>query len=194
MSKPRAVFFVSCCLSLQVATRAAPSGDTKLVRTTRVKRQIPGGDQPPSASSANQTLREQPVVFNHVYNINVPLESLCSVDLDASTPPGPDDGEVFWSIECLGLNSLTAVLKRPFVRIDTHKHVVFWSFLELFFLVKGLRAELGSSPSMEGPMDPNGPTEYTEQTLDADSQVGVFLSNIFGFVYLVIKHSRIHFF
>uniref|UniRef100_A0A3Q3XFX3 Uncharacterized protein n=1 Tax=Mola mola TaxID=94237 RepID=A0A3Q3XFX3_MOLML len=39
------------------------------------------------SSSANQTLREQPVVFNHVYNINVPLESLCSVDLDASTPP-----------------------------------------------------------------------------------------------------------
>ncbi|XP_030259076.1 tenascin-R isoform X3 [Sparus aurata] len=113
-------------LALQVATRAAPSGDTKLVRTTRVKRQTQGGDQPPSASSANQTMREQPVVFNHVYNINVPLESLCSVDLDASTPPGPDDG---------------------------------------------LRAELGSSPSMEGPMDPNGPTEYTEQTLDADSQV-----------------------
>uniref|UniRef100_A0A671WTR9 Tenascin R (restrictin, janusin) n=1 Tax=Sparus aurata TaxID=8175 RepID=A0A671WTR9_SPAAU len=62
-----------------------------LVRTTRVKRQTQGGDQPPSASSANQTMREQPVVFNHVYNINVPLESLCSVDLDASTPPGPDD-------------------------------------------------------------------------------------------------------
>uniref|UniRef100_A0AAQ5YZ76 Tenascin R (restrictin, janusin) n=1 Tax=Amphiprion ocellaris TaxID=80972 RepID=A0AAQ5YZ76_AMPOC len=70
------------------------------------RRQAPGDDQPPFASSVNQTLREQPVVFNHVYNINVPLESLCSVDLDAS-----------------------------------------------------------------GPMDPNGPTEYTEQTLDADSQV-----------------------
>uniref|UniRef100_A0A7N5ZUI4 Tenascin R (restrictin, janusin) n=1 Tax=Anabas testudineus TaxID=64144 RepID=A0A7N5ZUI4_ANATE len=76
------------------------SGDNKLVRTTRVRRQAP------SASSANQTLREQPVIFNHVYNINVPLESLCSVDLDASAPPAPD-----------------------------------------------------------------GPTEYTEQTLDADSQV-----------------------
>uniref|UniRef100_A0A7N6BFW2 Tenascin R (restrictin, janusin) n=1 Tax=Anabas testudineus TaxID=64144 RepID=A0A7N6BFW2_ANATE len=82
------------------ATHAAPSGDNKLVRTTRVRRQAP------SASSANQTLREQPVIFNHVYNINVPLESLCSVDLDASAPPAPD-----------------------------------------------------------------GPTEYTEQTLDADSQV-----------------------
>ncbi|XP_051260643.1 tenascin-R isoform X3 [Dicentrarchus labrax] len=113
-------------LALQGAAYAAPSGDNKLVRTTRVRRQTPGGDQPPSASSANQTLREQPVVFNHVYNINVPLESLCSVDLDASAPPNPGDGS---------------------------------------------RAELGSGPSMEGPMDPSGPTEYTEQTLDADSQV-----------------------
>uniref|UniRef100_A0A8C4E4T2 Tenascin R (restrictin, janusin) n=1 Tax=Dicentrarchus labrax TaxID=13489 RepID=A0A8C4E4T2_DICLA len=76
-SKPRAVFFVSHCVSLQGAAYA--------------------------------TLREQPVVFNHVYNINVPLESLCSVDLDASAPPNPGDGD--------------------------------------------------------------GPTEYTEQTLDADSQV-----------------------
>uniref|UniRef100_A0A8C4E554 Tenascin R (restrictin, janusin) n=1 Tax=Dicentrarchus labrax TaxID=13489 RepID=A0A8C4E554_DICLA len=72
-----------------------PSFYNKLVRTTRVRRQTPGGDQPPSASSANQTLREQPVVFNHVYNINVPLESLCSVDLDASAPPNPGDGECF---------------------------------------------------------------------------------------------------
>uniref|UniRef100_A0A3Q3FWW9 Tenascin R (restrictin, janusin) n=1 Tax=Labrus bergylta TaxID=56723 RepID=A0A3Q3FWW9_9LABR len=113
-------------LTLQGAIHAAPSGDNKLVRTTRVRRQTPGGDQPPSASSANQTLREQPLVFNHVYNINVPLESLCSVDLDASAPPDPGDGS---------------------------------------------RGELGSRPSMEGPIDPASSTEYTEQTLDADSQM-----------------------
>nr|XP_033493917.1 tenascin-R isoform X3 [Epinephelus lanceolatus] len=113
-------------LALQGAAHAAPSGDNKLVRTTRVRRQIPGGNQPPSASSANETLRDQTVVFNHVYNINVPLESLCSVDLDASAPPAPGDGS---------------------------------------------RAELGSRPSVEGPVDPSGPAEYTEQTLDADSQV-----------------------
>ncbi|XP_041660176.1 tenascin-R isoform X3 [Cheilinus undulatus] len=111
-------------LALQGAAHAAPSGDNKLVRTTRVRRQTPGEDQPPSSSSANQTLREQPLVFNHVYNINVPLESLCSVDLDASTPPDPDS-----------------------------------------------RGELGSRRSMEGPIDPAGSTEYTEQTLDADSQM-----------------------
>ncbi|XP_053186696.1 tenascin-R [Scomber japonicus] len=118
------ILVLALFLALQTATHAAPSGDNKLVRTTRVKRQTPGGDQPPSASPANQTLWEQPVVFNHVYNINVPLESLCSVDLDASAP-----------------------------------------------LASGARAELGSRPSVEGPMDPIGPAEYTEQTLDTDSQV-----------------------
>ncbi|XP_029380979.1 tenascin-R [Echeneis naucrates] len=118
------ILVLALFLALQGATHAAPSGDNKLVRTTRVKRQTPGGDQP--SSSANQTLRDQPVVFNHVYNINVPVESLCSVDLDASSPPAPGDGS---------------------------------------------RAELGSRPSFEGPMDPTGQSEYTEQTLDADSQV-----------------------
>lgn len=96
--------FVSYFLSLQGAAHAAPSGDNKLVRTTRVRRQTPEGDLPPY--STNQTLQEQPLVFNHVYNINVPLESLCSVDLDAAAPPAPGDGEVPWSIECLCLNLL----------------------------------------------------------------------------------------
>ncbi|KAF3858262.1 hypothetical protein F7725_011463 [Dissostichus mawsoni] len=111
-------------LALQGAAHAAPSGDNKLVRTTRVRRQTSGRDQP--ASPDNETLRDQPVIFNHVYNINVPSESLCSVDLDANAPPAPGDGSY---------------------------------------------AESGSRPSMEGPMFPNGPTEYTEQTMDADSQV-----------------------
>lgn len=39
----------------------------------------------PNHSQENVTLPnpEQPVVFNHVYNINVPGTSLCSVDLDS---------------------------------------------------------------------------------------------------------------
>ncbi|XP_048018971.1 tenascin-R isoform X1 [Megalobrama amblycephala] len=61
--------------------QAVPNPTNKLVRTTRVRRQVPEGGGPPS----NQT---QPMIFNHVYNINVPLESLCSVDLDAV--PGPE--------------------------------------------------------------------------------------------------------
>ncbi len=87
--------------------QAVPSPTDKLVRTTRVRRQVPEGGGP----SSNQT---QAMIFNHVYNINVPLESLCSVDLD--TVPGP------------GTNKGTA----------------------------------GSD---------NMPTEYTEETMDSDSQV-----------------------
>uniref|UniRef100_A0A8C7YQW0 Tenascin R (restrictin, janusin) n=1 Tax=Oryzias sinensis TaxID=183150 RepID=A0A8C7YQW0_9TELE len=126
MSATTWILALALLLAMQGAAHAAPSGDNKLVRTSRVRRQTPGGDQPPSASSANQTLKEQPLIFNHVYNINVPLESLCSVDLDASAASAPDS-----------------------------------------------HAELGSRPSVEGPMDPDssGPTEFTEQTLDADSQV-----------------------
>lgn len=53
---------------------------------------------------------------------------------------------------------------------NLHK-IVF--FLSLFFVSTDSHAELGSRPSVEGPMDPDGsgPTEFTEQTLDADSQV-----------------------
>ncbi|XP_067309569.1 tenascin-R isoform X2 [Pseudorasbora parva] len=84
--------------------QAVPNPTSKLVKTTRVRRQAPEG-------LSNQT---QPMIFNHVYNINVPLESLCSVDLD--TVPGPEINK-----------------------------------------------------------DPNGsdkmPTEYTEETIDSDSQV-----------------------
>ncbi|KAG9338485.1 hypothetical protein JZ751_025719 [Albula glossodonta] len=53
-----------------------------LVRTTRIRRQALDTDIP----LGNQTANTQPMVFNHVYNINVPLESLCSVDLESSAP------------------------------------------------------------------------------------------------------------
>lgn len=63
--------------------QAVPNPTSKLVRTTRVRRQVPEG----GGSSNNQT---QAMIFNHVYNINVPWESLCSVDLD--TVPGTNKG------------------------------------------------------------------------------------------------------
>uniref|UniRef100_A0A6Q2Z8Y4 Tenascin R (restrictin, janusin) n=1 Tax=Esox lucius TaxID=8010 RepID=A0A6Q2Z8Y4_ESOLU len=63
-----------------------------LVRTTRVRRQAPPGG--PAGQPDNQTVKEQPMVFNHVYNINVPLDSLCSVDLE-SAPPGQAVGGTF---------------------------------------------------------------------------------------------------
>lgn len=56
------------------------------------------GGQAPPLSSENQTAREQPLVFSHVYNINVPLESLCSVELDSAASAGPTDGPF-----CFGL-------------------------------------------------------------------------------------------
>ncbi|XP_026061602.1 tenascin-R isoform X2 [Carassius auratus] len=65
--------------------QAVPNPTNKLVRTTRVRRQVPEGGGP----SSNQT---QAMIFNHVYNINVPLESLCSVDLDTVPGPGTNKG------------------------------------------------------------------------------------------------------
>lgn len=59
-------------------------------------------------------------------------------------------------------------------------------FLRLvLFTIIGSRAELGSRPSVEGPVDPNGATEYTEQTLDAESQVGA--STVFYLCVISIK-------
>ncbi|CAL8366720.1 unnamed protein product [Boreogadus saida] len=121
--KPAAAWMLTLALSLSLAlqtpSHAAPSGDSKLVRTVRVKRQAPGEESLASAALSNQSLGEQAVVFNHVYNINVPMESLCSVDLESSSAPD-------------------------------------------------VRADLGSRPPMEALA---GPTEYTEQTVDTDSQV-----------------------
>ncbi|XP_030218884.1 tenascin-R isoform X3 [Gadus morhua] len=119
--KPAAAWMLTLALSLalQTPSHAAPSGDSKLVRTVRVKRQAPGEEFLASAALSNQSLGEQAVVFNHVYNINVPMESLCSVDLESSSAPD-------------------------------------------------VRADLGSRPPMEALA---GPTEYTEQTVDTDSQV-----------------------
>ncbi|KAK6305164.1 hypothetical protein J4Q44_G00239440 [Coregonus suidteri] len=49
----------------------------KILRHKRTTLTTPGGD------NVTLTSADQPVVFNHVYNINVPTGSLCSVDLDA---------------------------------------------------------------------------------------------------------------
>ncbi|XP_001373512.1 tenascin-R isoform X1 [Monodelphis domestica] len=59
-----------------------PSDCQLEVTTERVRRQVveeEGGIVNYSASS-----KEHPMVFNHVYNINVPLDSLCSSGLEAS--------------------------------------------------------------------------------------------------------------
>ncbi|XP_004596333.2 tenascin-R isoform X1 [Ochotona princeps] len=52
------------------------------VTTERVQGQA--AEEEGGVSSYNASSKEQPVVFNHVYNINVPLDSLCSSGLEAS--------------------------------------------------------------------------------------------------------------
>lgn len=56
----------------------------------RHRRQIPVSSKEHNVTVPNA---DHPVVFNHVYNINVPASSLCSVDLDApdSTQLLPND-------------------------------------------------------------------------------------------------------
>ncbi|KAL6490212.1 hypothetical protein MHYP_G00005570 [Metynnis hypsauchen] len=71
---------------LFLGVHAIPAHDSKLVQTTRVRRQAPDGE----GLQSNQT---QPMIFNHVYNINVPLESLCSVDLDSGSSPRASMGD-----------------------------------------------------------------------------------------------------
>nr|XP_012620508.1 tenascin-R isoform X2 [Microcebus murinus] len=52
------------------------------VTTERVQRQAV--EEEGGVANYNATSKEQPMVFNHVYNINVPLDSLCSSGLEAS--------------------------------------------------------------------------------------------------------------
>ncbi|CAN0570872.1 unnamed protein product [Rangifer tarandus platyrhynchus] len=59
-----------------------PSGCQLEVTMERVQR--PAVQEEGGAASYNASSKEQPVVFNHVYNINVPLDSLCSSGLEAS--------------------------------------------------------------------------------------------------------------
>lgn len=61
---------------LFLSVHAVPARKDKTVWTARIKRQATDGN-------GNTNNQSQPMIFNHVYNINVPLESLCSVDLDS---------------------------------------------------------------------------------------------------------------
>ncbi|XP_006060419.2 tenascin-R isoform X1 [Bubalus bubalis] len=54
------------------------------LEVTMERVQRPAVEEEGGAASYNASGKEQPVVFNHVYNINVPLDSLCSSGLEAS--------------------------------------------------------------------------------------------------------------
>ncbi|XP_048353933.1 tenascin-R isoform X2 [Sphaerodactylus townsendi] len=55
------------------------------VTTERVKRQV--SDEDGTFANYTSPVKEQPMVFSHIYNINVPLESLCSTSIEASSDP-----------------------------------------------------------------------------------------------------------
>ncbi|XP_057688201.1 tenascin isoform X1 [Corythoichthys intestinalis] len=71
--------FTLCCMILAMVLQPSTSGLVKKVIRHRREALIPKKNQ------ENLTLPnpDQPVVFNHVYNINVPSTSLCSVDLES---------------------------------------------------------------------------------------------------------------
>uniref|UniRef100_A0A4W3GSU6 Tenascin R (restrictin, janusin) n=1 Tax=Callorhinchus milii TaxID=7868 RepID=A0A4W3GSU6_CALMI len=78
-------------LVLEAAQARTPAPARPPVRTHRRRR-----EEPKSHSyQINQTVtaRQPALVFNHVYNINVPLAALCSVTTDTSTGPSPADTE-----------------------------------------------------------------------------------------------------
>ncbi|KAM9743872.1 tenascin isoform 3-T5 [Menidia menidia] len=78
-------FFLLSCVMVAFLVHLSSAGLVK--RVIRHRRET----LMPKKSQENLTLPDpdQPVVFNHVYNINVPSTSLCSVELDA---PGGGGG------------------------------------------------------------------------------------------------------
>ncbi|XP_071338015.1 tenascin isoform X3 [Trachinotus anak] len=76
--------FLLGCLTVALLLQLSAAGLVKVIRHRREALM-------PKKTQENLTLPhpDQPVVFNHVYNINVPSTSLCSVDLESpgSTEP-----------------------------------------------------------------------------------------------------------
>ncbi|XP_033502701.2 tenascin isoform X4 [Epinephelus lanceolatus] len=82
---------LSCCLLLTALLSLSNAGFVKEI--LRHRRQTL---ESPKENNITFPSADRPVVFNHVYNINVPASSLCSVDLDApdSTQLHPKDTAV----------------------------------------------------------------------------------------------------
>lgn len=65
-----------------LASLLKPSECQLEVTTERVQRQAV--EEEGGVANYNASGKERPMIFNHVYNINVPLDSLCSSGLEAS--------------------------------------------------------------------------------------------------------------
>ncbi|MEQ2196180.1 hypothetical protein XENOCAPTIV_025842, partial [Xenoophorus captivus] len=76
--------FILSCITTVVLFQLSTAGLVKKVIRHRRETLMPKETQ------ENMTLPhpDQPVVFNHIYNINVPSTSLCSVDLDSPGSTG----------------------------------------------------------------------------------------------------------
>lgn len=94
--------FLLSCVTVALLLDLSTAGLVKKIIRHRREVLIPKHNQ------ENLTLPhpDQPVVFNHVYNINVPATSLCSVDLDSPggseikhTPMDMQDTEHFEQTE-----------------------------------------------------------------------------------------------
>lgn len=77
-----------CCLLLAAVLSSSHAGLVRKVLRHRRQTLAPPQDHNLTFPTAGR-----PVVFNHVYNVNVPASSLCSVDLDSpeSERLQPDD-------------------------------------------------------------------------------------------------------
>lgn len=83
---------------LFLSVNAVTAHKNKRVWTARIKRQATDG-------SGNTNNQSQPMIFNHVYNINVPLESLCSVDLGSKGSKGSDKSDEEYEEQSMDLDS-----------------------------------------------------------------------------------------
>ncbi|XP_058861391.1 tenascin-like isoform X6 [Acipenser ruthenus] len=84
---------VLVCLAVGMLLQCAHAGIIKKVIRQRREALVT-----PKEENLTLPSPDEPVVFNHVYNINVPSSSLCSVDLDSPgatevKPQAPSDGQ-----------------------------------------------------------------------------------------------------
>lgn len=84
---------VLACLAVGMLLQCAHAGIIKKVIRQRREALVT-----PTEENLTLPSPDEPVVFNHVYNINVPSSSLCPVDLDSPgatevKPQAPSDGQ-----------------------------------------------------------------------------------------------------
>ncbi|KAM3874145.1 tenascin-like [Diretmus argenteus] len=101
------------CLLLTALLSLSSAGLVKKILRTRRQTLAPSSEHNITLPSA-----DQPVVFNHVYNINVPASAMCSVDLDAPDSLQLDPKDVVASTD---LHTTEDTLNRENQIVFTHR-------------------------------------------------------------------------